>query len=134
MKTPIIEMEMISVNEKFIHIIIAYIFNIILIVMSFAMMEQEYNQLQIAFIVLGVLYLIYWLVCNRKSYIPWMVYLHFGIGAVVQILLNSFGVVPEDGGFFPGLGQFFYVVLVVIHAVLVGIMNLILFLINKKRK
>ena len=121
-------------NNKLIHIVIAYIFHIIFIVMSIEMMKQDCRELLIAFIVIGVGYLIYWFIYNRKSYMPWIVYFNFLVGAVTQIILNNNGVVTEDGGMFSGIGQFFYVVLVVVHAAIVGIMNLILFLIDKKRK
>ena len=121
-------------NNKLIHIIIAYIFHIISIVMSIEMMKQDCNQLLITFIVMAIVYLIYWFIYNRKSYMPWIVYFNFLVGAVTQIILNNNGVVPEDGGMFSGIGQFFYVVLVVVHAAIVGIMNLILFMIDKKRK
>ncbi|MBQ4522904.1 MAG: hypothetical protein IJA10_08120 [Lachnospiraceae bacterium] len=121
-------------KDKILHIIIAYVFHIVFIVMSFAMMQHYHDALLLAFIVLGILYLIYWIMCNRKSYMPWNVYGHFGVGVVVQVLLNTCGIVSEDGGLFSGLGQFFYVVFVVIHAVLVGLTNLILYVIHKKRK
>lgn len=120
-------------NNKFIHIIIAYVFHIALILMSFTMMQSHCSNLQTSFIVLGILYLIYWIICNRKSYMPWCVYLHFGVGVLVQIILNSCGIIPEDGGWFAGLGQFFYKMLVIIHAVIVGVANLILYVIQKRK-
>lgn len=120
-------------KNKIIHIVIAYVFHIVFIVKSFVMMQQNYDILQIAYIVLGIMYLIYWIICNRKSYMTWDVYCHFAAGAVLQFLLNTCGVIPADGGFFSGLGQFAYAMLVVIHAVLVGLTNLILYVIYKKR-
>ena len=120
-------------NEKSIHILIAYIFNIMFIVMSLLMMRSYYDSLQITFIVLGVFYIIYWIICSRKSYMPWSVYLNFLAGVLAQVLLNRFGIIPEDSGLFSGLGQFFYVLLVIAHATIVGGVNLILFVIAKRK-
>lgn len=120
-------------NKKSIHILIAYIFNIMFIVMSLLMMRSYYDSLQIAFIVLGVFYIIYWIICSRKSYMPWSVYLNFLAGVLAQVLLNRFGIIPEDSGLFSGLGQFFYVLFVIAHATIVGGVNLILFVIAKRK-
>ena len=120
-------------NKKSIHILIAYIFNIMFIVMSLLMMRSYYDSLQIAFIVLGVFYIIYWIICSRKSYMPWSVYLNFLAGVLAQVLLNRFGIIPEDSGLFSGLGQFFYVLFVIAHATIVGVVNLILFVIAKRK-
>ena len=120
-------------NKKSIHILIAYIFNIMFIVMSLLMMRSYYDSLQITFIVLGVFYIIYWIICSRKSYMPWSVYLNFLAGVLAQVLLNRFGIIPEDSGLFSGLGQFFYVLFVIAHATIVGGVNLILFVIAKRK-
>ena len=122
-----------EMNKKSIHILIAYIFNIMFIVMSLLMMRSYYDSLQIAFIVLGVFYIIYWIICSRKSYMPWSVYLNFLAGILAQVLLNRFGIIPEDSGLFSGLGQFFYVLLVIAHATIVGVVNLILFVTAKRK-
>ena len=122
-----------EMNKKSIHILIAYIFNIMFIVMSLLMMRSYYDSLQITFIVLGVFYIIYWIICSRKSYMPWSVYLNFLAGVLAQVLLNRFGIIPEDSGLFSGLGQFFYVLFVIAHATIVGGVNLILFVIAKRK-
>ena len=59
------------------HIITAYAFNIVMIIMSFALMESYVDGLLTSYIVLGCVYLLYWIVCNRKKYMPWSVYCHF---------------------------------------------------------
>ena len=120
--------------DKKIHVMIAYTFHIVLIVMSFAMMQSYYDALQISFLVLGCLYFIYWIIFNRKSYMPWDVYVHFGIGVFAQILLNCCEIIPKDGGWFSGLGQFFYIVFVVVHALVIGVANLILYFVNRKKR
>lgn len=122
-----------EMNKKSIHILIAYIFNIMFIVMSLLMMRSYYDSLQLVFIVLGVFYIIYWIICSRKSYMPWSVYLNFLAGVLAQVLLNRFGIIPEDSGLFSGLGQFFYVLFVIAHATIVGGVNLILFVIAKRK-
>ena len=121
-------------QNKTIHILIAYIFNVVLIVMSFFMMKSYYDSLMIFFLILGILYILYWIVCNRKSYMPWVVYINFGIGVLAQLFLNYFGIIPKDGGWFSGLGQFFCMIFVAGHAVIVGVINLILYMIAKRRK
>ena len=122
-----------NMRSKRIHIIIAYIFHLVLIVMSFFMMESYYDSMQISFICFGILYIVYWIICSRKRYMPWAVYFKFCVGGLGQILLNYCGIIPEDGGWFPGLGQFFYMIFVVAHAVIVGIINLILYVITKRK-
>ena len=119
-------------SRKKLHILIAYMFHIIFIVLGFLMMRSYYNSLQIIFLISGGLYIIYWIVCSRKNYMPWAVYMNFGIGALLQVLLNECGIIPEDGGWFPGLGQFFYIIFVAVHAVIIGIINLILYVIHRK--
>lgn len=120
-------------KRKAIHIVIAYMYNIVFILMSFAMMKSYCYDLQITFLVSGVLFLIYWIICSRKSYMPWCVYGNFLIGAFAQILLNYYEVIPPDAGLFSGLGQFFYVIFVIALALIVGLVNLILFVIAKKK-
>lgn len=62
----------------------------------------------------------------------WIVYLHFGIGTVMELILNFF-VIPNDGGWFPGIAQLFYAFLLLYHVAALGIANLILWLIDKRR-
>lgn len=121
-------------KENWVQIIVAYVYHAIFILLSFFMMESDYNALQIIACIAGILYLIYWIVFNRKGHMAWIVYLNFGIGTVIEISLNWFGIIPADGGmFFPGLAQFFYIVILLIHAALLGIANLTLWLIDIRR-
>ena len=122
-----------NMRGKRIHIIIAYIFHLVLIVMSFFMMESYYDSMQISFICFGILYIVYWIICSRKRYLPWTVYLNFCVGVLAQVLLNYCGIIPKDEGWFSGLGKFFYMIFVVAHAVIVGIINLILYVITKRK-
>lgn len=121
-------------KKKVFNIVLGYVFHIVFIVMSYFMMQSDYGSLQVTFIVAGIIYLLYWIISNIKSYMPWIVYLNFAIGAIVQIILNNCGFIPEDAGFFPGLGQFFYWILVVALVLLLGLANLILFIIDRYRK
>lgn len=120
-------------TKKCTNIILAYIFNVLFIVMSFLMMESDYDVLQGTFLIVSSVYLIYWIVLNRKSYMPWAVYAHFVVGVAVQTALNYFGVIPKDGGWFSGLGQFIYIIILLILTALLGIANLILYAISKNR-
>lgn len=123
-----------NMKKKIFNILLVYIFHIVFIVMSYFMMQSDYGNLQVAFIVAGIIYFLYWIISNIKSYMPWIVYLHFSIGAIIQIILNNCGFIPEDAGFLPGLGQLFYCGLVAAHVLLLGLANLILYLIDKLRK
>ena len=119
-------------NRKKADILMAYAFHVVFIIMSFWLMQHHYDTLQTIFCVLGSIYLIYWIVGNRKNYMPWSVYVHFTVGALAQILLNSSGVIPKDSGWFSGLGQLLYVVFLVGHTSLLGLVNLILYVKNNK--
>ena len=121
-------------NRKKVNILIGYAFNIVFIVMSFLMMQHYYDRLQTIFCVLGSIYLIYWIIGNRTNYMPWSVYVHFTVGTLIQILLNISGVIPEDGGWFPGFGQFLYVVFFVGYTLLLGFVNLILYAIASLKR
>lgn len=119
-------------NNK-IQIIVTYVYHALFILLGFLLMQSSYNTLQVISIIAGILYLIYWIVLNRKGYMAWIVYLNFVIGTVIELLLNGFGIIPEDGGLFPGLAQMFYMFLLLIHVAALGIANLILWLIDKWR-
>ena len=120
-------------NRNNVNILVAYAFHIVFIVMSFLLMRHYYDTLQTMFFILGSIYLIYWMIGNRKKYMQWSVYVHFTVGALVQILLNSSGVIPKDGGWFSGLGQLLYVIFLAGYTVLLGLVNLILYAIAKKK-
>ena len=62
---------------------------------------------------------------------PWSVYVHFTVGTLLQILLNISGVIPQDGGWFSGLGQLLYVIFWVGYTLSLGLVNLILYVIAK---
>ena len=121
-------------NKKSVNILISYVFHSVFIIMSFLMMQDDCARLLTLFLLLGGIYLISWIIGNRKKYMPWSVYVHFIVGVLVQILLNKSGIIPKDGGLFEGLGQFFYIVFLIGHALLLGLVNLILFFIAKRKK
>lgn len=121
-------------NRNVSKILIVYVFHIICIVMSFWLMQYQYDTLQTIFFVFGGLYLVYWIISNRKRYMPWSVYVHFIIGTIIQIMLNISGVIPEDSGWFSGLGQLLYTIFLAGYTVLLGFGNLVLYAIAKKGK
>ena len=121
------------IKENKIQIIIAYAYHAIFILLGFLLMQYYNNAMLSSFVIAGILYWIYWIVLNRKGHMAWIVYLNFVIGAVIELLLNGFGIIPEDGGFFSGLAQFFYMIMLVIQVAVLGITNLILWLIDKRR-
>lgn len=121
-------------GKKWIQIVIAYSYHVLFVLLSFLLMQSEYNVLHNISIIVGIIYFIYWIVINRKGYMPWIVYLHFAIGTVIELILNWYGIIPRDGGFFPGLAQLVYIFLLLFHVAALGIANLILWLIDKARR
>jgi hypothetical protein len=120
-------------NRKKANILIAYAFHIAFIVMSFLLMHHYYDMLHTIFCFLGSIYLYYWIITNKKNYMPWSVYIHFTVGTLIQILLNIIGVIPKDGGWLSGLGQLMYIIFLVAHTLLLGFVNLILYVIAKRK-
>lgn len=121
------------IKENKIQIIIAYVYHAIFILLGFLLMQNYCDAMLSSFVIVGILYWIYWIVLNRKGHMAWIVYLNFVIGTVIELLLNGFGIIPEDGGFLPGLAQLCYMYLLVIHIAVLGITNLLLWLIDKWR-
>ena len=120
-------------KENKIQIIVAYVYHAIFILLAFLLMRNDYNALLIISVIAHILYLIYWIVLNRKGHMAWIVYLHFVIGTVIEIIFNWFGIIPNDAGWFPGRAQLFYIFLLLFHVAALGIANLILWLIDKWR-
>lgn len=121
-------------EKKWVQIVIAYVYHVFFILLGFLLMHSEYNVLQNVFIIAGIIYFIYWIVINRKGYMPWIVYLHFAIGTVIELILNWYGIIPRDGGFLPRLAQLVYIFLLLLHVAALGIANLILWLIDRARR
>lgn len=117
-----------------IQIIVAYVYHAIFILLGFLLMQNYYDALLLIAVIADILYLIYWIVLNRKGHMAWIVYRNFMIGTVIEILLNKFEIIPPDGGmFFPGLSQLLYIYLLLFHVAILGIANLVLWLIDKRR-
>lgn len=116
------------------HIIIAAVFHLILIAMGFLPMRDRFDLMSVVLLGGTVIYIIYWCIVNRKQFLSWLVFLTFLLGSVLQIVLNYAAIIPTDTGLFSGFGQFFYTVYVVGAALLVGITNLILWLIDRHRR
>lgn len=117
-----------------IHIIVTYIFHLIYIILSIRLMKQYSDDLLLSVLVGGALYLTYWIICSLKQYMPWKVYIHFVIGAFIQVMLNLLQIVPEDDGFLSGLGQAVYILVLVAFTAVIGIINWVIYAIHKKRR
>ncbi|MBQ8548275.1 MAG: hypothetical protein IJ427_07215 [Lachnospiraceae bacterium] len=90
-------------------IFIAYMFHAVLIVLGFFVLHEAADGFLVTAGILSFVYLIFYIIVNRKKYIPWILLLHHLIGSAVQILLHYFEIIPSDGGmFFGGIGQFIY--------------------------
>ncbi|MBR3419411.1 MAG: hypothetical protein IKG82_12025 [Oscillospiraceae bacterium] len=116
------------------HILIAYLFHLIPIILGFVSGRNRFHFMGLCAIIGTIAYIIYWCRVNRKQFLTWSVFVHFLIGAAAQIILNKMEIIRPDGGFMPGLGQYFYIIYVQVSLVLVGLTNLILWLIDRRRK
>ena len=99
------------------------------------MMEQCSEVfIDIAFVA-DILYLGYWVMLNIKKYMPWVVYLHFFIGSAIELILNWTHIIPMDVGEYYGNGwsQLSYIFLLLLHVILIGFTNLVLWFIYKIR-
>ncbi|MCH5255905.1 MAG: hypothetical protein J1D87_01380 [Lachnospiraceae bacterium] len=118
-------------KEKKVQIIIAYLYHAFFILLGFILMMDAPDALLTIAIVADILYLVYWIVLNRRSHMPWIVYLHFVIGSAVEIILNWFGIIPADGWMMSDMGQAIYLLFVLpIHAAIILIVNLVLWILE----
>ena len=109
-------------------IIFSYLFHAVLISLGFIVLHEAADGFLVTAGILYGVYLIFYIVVNRKTYIPWILLLHHFIGSVVQILLHYFEIIPSDYSWpLGGLGQFLYTafavpgffgVLLLIHSVM----------------
>ena len=117
------------------NIIIAYVFHAVIIMLDFLLMSDYQDGLMFTVMALDIAYLIYWIVLNRKSHMPWLVYLNFIIGSGVEAALYWWGLTSTDGKPFKGgLVQIAFVFFLVIHAALLGIANLVLWALEIRRR
>lgn len=112
---------------------IAFLYHAVFILLSFIVMRHDCGIVLGWSFISAVAYLIYWIVIYRKSYIPWSVYGCFIVGTAVEAALNLKGIIPPDSGVFGGLGQAIYVYLIVLEAIVIAVVNVILYVINKYR-
>lgn len=116
------------------HILIACLFHLVPITLGFISGSNRFHFMGLCAIIGTIAYIIYWCRVNRKQFLTWAVFVFFLIGAAVQILLNHKEIIQPDGGFMPGLSQYLYIIYVQVSLVLVGITNLILWLIDRNRR
>lgn len=121
-------------KENKFQIIVAYFYHAFFILMCFMLLQNYVDALLTISIIADIVYLVYWIILSkkRKSYMPWIVYLHFVIGSAIEVMLNWFGIIPEDSGWFSGLGQLFYILILLIYTILIGIVNLIFWLMGRR--
>lgn len=116
-------------------ILFAYLFHAVLIGLGFFVLHEAADGFLVTAGILYGVYLIFYIVANRKTYIPWILLLHHLIGSAAQFLLHYFEIIPSDGGmFFGGIGQFIYAFFAVpgFFGVLM-LTHSVLYLVNKIR-
>lgn len=120
-----------KIDENRLHIFIALAYHFAFIVMAAVLMRKECESLVYAVLVAQFLYLVYWIVSARKSFMPWIVYSTFCVGAGVEFVLNITEIIEPDEGFLSGIGQALYLLIIVAYVILLGIANLIMMAIHR---
>lgn len=120
-------------KNKKVQITVAYVYHAIFIPLGILLMRHHADIFWTVCAVADILYLIYWIVLNRKGYMSWIVYLHFVIGTVIELFFYVSGIIPSDEGFISGVVAGFCLLLLLFHAIAVGAANLILCSIDKRR-
>ena len=122
-------------KKTVVNIIIAYVFHAVIIMLDFRIMRDYPDGLMYTVMALDIVYLIYWIVLNRKSHMPWLVYLNFLIGSGVEAALYWWGLTSTDyRPFKGGLEQLALLIFLAIHAALLGIANLVLWSLEIRRR
>ena len=117
------------------NIIIAYVFHAVIILLDFLLMRNRPGTLLLLVMALDIGYLIYWIVLNRKTYMPWLVFLNFLIGSGVEAALYWWGLTSTDQRPFYGQWEpMTLIIFLIIHALLLGIANFVLWLLEIRRK
>lgn len=120
-------------KNKKIQILAAYVYHAVFILLGFLFILPHPVFLLKTFTAVSILYLIYWIVLNRKGHMAWAVYLNFVIGTIIEAFFYFLGIMPMETGIFANLGHAFYLIFLFIFTVVLGIANLILWLIDKHR-
>lgn len=99
----------------------AVFFHGIFLALSFLLMPEYGDALLIAGMVAGGAFFLLWGIVGWRARRILPPFLFFAGGAALQIALNVLGVVPEDSGWFAGLHQMFYILLLGVQALAVGV-------------
>lgn len=118
---------------KGLQIIYSYIFHALLILLGLLLLGHYVDSFLIAAAVVYGVYLVFCVILNRKTYMPWILLLHHAIGFAFEFLLHHTEIIPPDSGLFGGLGQFIYLWSMLPYLALLALTNLVLFLIYKAR-
>lgn len=115
-------------------IILCYLFHAVLIILGFFLLREYYDAFLVAICILYAFYLVFCVIANRKSYMPWVLLLHHIFGFDIDILLHRTGVIRPDLGFFAGLGEMLYFLSIPVYLGLLTLTNFILFMIYRRKK
>ena len=113
-------------------ILFAYLYHVIFIALGYLLMKDYPVTILYIFFPVSILYMIYWIVLNRKGYMPWSVYLNFSIGTFIEMIFYG-RLPPRIPGTLAVFDNFIFWMFIVIFTVVLGIANLILWLIDKLR-
>ena len=112
----------------------AVFFHGIFLALSFLLMPEYGDALLIAGMVAGGAFFLLWGIVGWRARRILPPFLFFAGGAALQIALNVLGVVPEDHGWFAGLHQMFYILLLGVQALAAGVESVGIFFVRKKRE
>lgn len=114
-------------------IIFSYLFHIVLICLGFFLLHERVDAFLVTVGIIYGAYLLFYVIANWKTYIPWVLLLHHLIGSAIQFLLHYFEIIPPDSGFISGLGQLIYLFAIPAYWALLLLTHAILYLIYKVR-
>lgn len=115
-------------------ILLCYLFHAVLILLGFFLLQEYFDAFLTTVLVLYVAYLVFCVIANRKSYMPWVLLLHHVIGFGIDFLLHLTGAIRPDLGFFAGLGEMFFFLSIPVFLGLLALANFTLFAIYRRRK
>lgn len=109
-----------------INIAVALAYHVLFIGLAAVLMSENCVILLDIALAADAIYLIYWIVGRIKTYMPWIVYIAFTVGGAIEVVLNFLEIIPLDnkGGWFAGIGQYLYEMMVIAFVILLGVVNL----------
>lgn len=114
-------------------IICAYIYHLICIILTGMLVGDYGDALLIISGVLNMIIIAAWIIMNIKGKVNRVVYFHFTVGTVAELLLNAGGVIGKRTGLWD-VSQFFYICEIIASTLILGGILFIIWFIRKKNR